>query len=62
MDCEETAVEAPQKKQNRRRALENDRARPVVHGIVPYFGHRPDPKHERRREAQIVQQARRQSS
>jgi hypothetical protein len=62
MEDEELAAEAALKKQNRRRALEADRARPVVHGIVPYLGHRPDPKHERRREAQIVRLARRRCS
>ncbi len=46
---------------NRRRREEANRNRPVVHGAVRYLGHRPDPKHERRRDAQVARQARRRS-
>jgi hypothetical protein len=46
------------RKQNRERKREAERARPVVHGALPYLGHRAKPKHERRRLAQVVRQAR----
>jgi len=46
------------RKANRRLAWQAERQRPVVHGALPYHGHRPDPKHERRRQAALVRQAR----
>jgi hypothetical protein len=46
------------RKMNRQRALEAERARPVVHGALPYLGHRPKAKHERRRQARLVREAR----
>ncbi len=58
---EEREFEAPVRKLNRRREQEADRQRPIVHGALPYFGHRPDPKHERRRVAQVVRTARKRS-
>ena len=45
-------------KLNRHRAQEAGRNRPVVHGALPYLGHRPDHKHERRRIAKLVRTAR----
>jgi hypothetical protein len=50
--------ELPTRKINRRRANEAERERPIVHGALPYLGHRPRPKHERRRLAELVRQAR----
>ena len=52
------AREVPVRKENRRRVREADATRPVVHGALPYLGHRPDPKHERRRQADLVRHAR----
>lgn len=49
---------AATRKANRRQAWQAERERPVVHGALPYHGHRPDPKHERRRQAELVRQAR----
>ena len=46
------------RKENRRRVREADALRPIVHGALPYLGHRPDPKHERRRQAELVRRAR----
>ena len=46
------------RKLNRRRAQEAGRDRPVVHGVLPYLGHRPDRKHEQRRIAKMVRTAR----
>jgi len=49
---------AATRKANRRQARQAERERPAVHGALPYHGHRPDPKHERRRQAALVRQAR----
>ncbi|MDB5074118.1 MAG: hypothetical protein JWO42_297 [Chloroflexi bacterium] len=46
------------RKHNRRRVEESERKRPVVHGALPYLGHRPRPKDERRRISELVQRAR----
>jgi hypothetical protein len=46
------------RKHNRRIAEEADRGRPIVHGVLPYLGHRPKAKDERRRLAQIAHEAR----
>ena len=58
MDIERDDQETPVRKENRRRVREADAKRPVVHGALPYHGHRPDPKHERRRQAELIRQAR----
>jgi hypothetical protein len=55
---DEADQEQPVRKINRRKAQEADAVRPVVHGALPYLGHRPDPKHEKRREAEVVRRAR----
>ncbi len=59
MEPEITAVQPVPSKPNRRREQEASRNRPVVHGIVQYLGHRPDPKHDRKRVARLIRQARR---
>jgi len=46
------------RKENRRRSREARVGRPLVHGVLPYLGHRADPKHERRRLALLVRAAR----
>ena len=48
----------PLRKENRQRRETAARTRPVVHGALPYHGHRADPKHERRRVAEAVKEAR----
>jgi hypothetical protein len=53
----ETTVEE-MGKPNRRRVQEAERLRPVVHGALPYLGHRAKPKAERRRLALLVRGAR----
>jgi hypothetical protein len=53
-DEHETAV----RKGNRRRVQEADALRPVVTGALPYLGHRPRPKDERKRLAGLVREAR----
>lgn len=59
MNTTETDEElAATRKLNRQQARQAEREGPVVHGALPYHGHRPDPKHERRRQAEIVRQAR----
>ena len=58
---EDREYEAPVRKHNRRRDQEAERQRPIVHGALPYLGHRPKPKHERRRVAQVVRTARKRS-
>jgi hypothetical protein len=45
-------------KRNRRARELADRSRPIVHGALPYLGHRPKPKDERRRQARVVRDAR----
>jgi hypothetical protein len=45
-------------KGNRRRVQEADATRPVVSGALPYLGHRPKPKDERKRLAVLVREAR----
>ena len=50
--------EQPLRKGNRQRVQQADRRRPIVHGAVPYFGHRPRAKDERRRQAEVVRKAR----
>jgi hypothetical protein len=47
------------RKSNRRRVQEADAARPAVTGALPYFGHRPKAKDERKRLALLVREARR---
>ena len=44
-------AEIPVRKGNRRRVMDVERARPIVHGALPYLGHRASPKQERRRQA-----------
>jgi hypothetical protein len=51
-------LETPVRKLNRRRAEQAKRNRPSVHGAIPYLGHRPSPKDERRRMAEIIKNAR----
>jgi hypothetical protein len=46
------------RKGNRRRVQEADATRPIVTGALPYLGHRPKPKHERKRLAGLVREAR----
>jgi hypothetical protein len=46
------------RKANRRRNQVAERERPIVHGTLPYLGHRPRPKDERRRQAMLVRRAR----
>jgi hypothetical protein len=46
------------RKGNRRRVQEADARRPVVTGALPYLGHRPEPKAERKRLATLVREAR----
>jgi hypothetical protein len=50
--------EEPVRKGNRRRVQEADATRPVVTGALPYLGHRPKPKQERKRVAALVREAR----
>jgi hypothetical protein len=58
----ESELELEPRKLNRRRREEQDRDRPVVHGALPYLGHRPNAKHEHRRLSNLVRQARKRSS
>lgn len=46
------------RKENRRRSREARIERQVVHGVLPYLGRRANPKHERRRLALLVREAR----
>ena len=46
------------RKLNRRLREERDRLRPIVHGALPYHGHRPRAKDERKRIASVVSKAR----
>lgn len=46
------------RKLNRQHSKARERTRPIVHGVLPYLGHRPRPKHERRRVAELVREAR----
>jgi hypothetical protein len=55
---EETEQGRPVRKLNRHKVQEADAVRPAVHGALPYLGHRPDLKHEKRRQAELVRRAR----
>lgn len=46
------------RKANRRHVKEADATRPIVTGALPYRGHRPKPKDERKRLAALVRDAR----
>jgi hypothetical protein len=46
------------RKGNRRRVQKADATRSVVTGVLPYLGHRPKPKQERKRLAAVVREAR----
>ena len=48
----------PVRKANRERREQADLARPIVHGALPFHGHRPDAKAERRRRAEAERAAR----
>lgn len=58
MDDQRDEQDLPVRKGNRRAVRDADASRPVVHGALPYRGHRPDPKHEMRRQAEVVRKAR----
>ena len=61
MDEDPTTLDRVLRKANRRRNADAEHARLIVHGALPYYGHRPNKKHERKRVAALVRQARKQS-